>query len=139
MVKKQLVFSSNGRIRIQTIKFQFKWTNHEPPCHYCPSTPTAGGTAGGTARCYCPARLQRSGIARPGQAPAPPPDPIATSLKGGAIVSSGQALPSTTGISLRVGSVSGWPSLSTLTNFFHHSMHHRRSRSKIPFCYREAS
>jgi hypothetical protein len=31
------------------IKFQFKQTNHEPPCHYHPSALVAGGSVGGTA------------------------------------------------------------------------------------------
>jgi hypothetical protein len=56
---KQLVFNSNGRIRIQTVKFQFKRINHESSRHYRLLAPTAGGSAGGTTGRYRPARLQR--------------------------------------------------------------------------------
>jgi hypothetical protein len=35
-VKNDKFLSSNGRIRIQTVKFQFKRINHEPPRHYRP-------------------------------------------------------------------------------------------------------
>jgi hypothetical protein len=62
--KKRLVFSSNGRIRIQTVKFQFKRTNDEPPRHY---RPAAGGSAGGTAPPSGPAATssRAGGSARP--------------------------------------------------------------------------
>jgi hypothetical protein len=43
--EKRLVFNSNGQIRIQTVKFEFKRTNQEAPPHYRPSASTAGGTA----------------------------------------------------------------------------------------------
>jgi hypothetical protein len=145
----QIFWSPNGK---KTASFQFKRSNSysndqisiqmdqsRAAMSLLPINPNSRRYCGW----YCqvllpgPAPAQRYRSARAGTSPA------ARShchiLEGGAIVSSGQALPSTTGISLRVGSVSGWPSLSTLTNFFHHSMHHRRSRSKIPFCYREAS
>jgi hypothetical protein len=55
-------FSSNGRIRIQMVKFQFKRINHEPPRHYRPPAPAAGGSAGATAR----PGSNAGGIIRPG-------------------------------------------------------------------------
>jgi hypothetical protein len=47
--KKRLVFSSNGRIRIQTVKFQFKRTNQELSHHSHPSIPKADNSADATA------------------------------------------------------------------------------------------
>jgi hypothetical protein len=52
--KKRLVFSSNGQIRIQMIKFQFKQTNQKLPRYYRPPTPAAGGSADANARMLPP-------------------------------------------------------------------------------------
>jgi hypothetical protein len=35
-------FSTNGRIRIQMVEFEFKRTNQEVTPHYCPPAPVAG-------------------------------------------------------------------------------------------------
>jgi hypothetical protein len=55
-----LVFSLNGRIRIQMVKFQFKRTNHESSRYYRPSAPLVGGSAGCTTEGYRPARAGAS-------------------------------------------------------------------------------
>jgi hypothetical protein len=48
--KKQSNLHSNGRIHIQTIKFEFKWTNQELTTQYRPPAPVAGDSVGATAR-----------------------------------------------------------------------------------------
>jgi hypothetical protein len=50
MVKKMIKYLLNGRIHIQTIKFEFKRTNQELAAHYHSPAPVASGSAGGTAR-----------------------------------------------------------------------------------------
>jgi hypothetical protein len=93
MVKKTAsFFSSTSQIRIQTVKFQFKRTNHEPPCHYRPPAPATGSSASGTAR---PGRRQPCH-------PVPLPRRLGRAVVPDhrAIAPSGRALPSATGISL---------------------------------------
>ncbi len=60
--KKRLVFSSNSRIHIQTIKFEFKWTNQELTTHYRPPSPVVGGTARALPPSLAPVRAVPPGL-----------------------------------------------------------------------------
>jgi hypothetical protein len=75
-VKKQSNLYSNSRFRIQTVEFEFKWTNQEATPHYRPSAPVAGGNAGGSAR----PGSNAGSTARSDQAVALPPARHATSV-----------------------------------------------------------
>jgi hypothetical protein len=94
MVKKRSNLYSNSQIYIQTIKFEFKWTNQKLTVHYQPPALVVDGSAGGTTRTirlqcawYRPVSLSRL----PGHA---------VQLGHRAVAPSGRVLPPVTGTSL---------------------------------------
>jgi hypothetical protein len=75
--QKRLFFSSNGRIHIQIIKFQFKWTNQKSPRHYRSSTLATGGSVDDTVW----PNSSTDGITHPEQVLAIAPDPTTMSFR----------------------------------------------------------
>jgi hypothetical protein len=73
----------NDQIHIQTVKFEFKWTNQKVTSHYYPSAPAVDGSAGCTIRLGSNADT----IDRSGQTIALPPAHRATSARVGGIAS----------------------------------------------------